>query len=331
MVKEKKTNGGKPRTRRQGKPAPKDQTSPQTPERLDDSQHQLTLLLSNLPGVAYRCANEPKWTMHFISEGCLELTGYKADELVNNRVVTYGDLIHPEDRDYVWQEVQQALADDRQFRITYRLITRSGDEKWVWETGRQSSAAGKSPLLMDGFIMDVTAWKLADEKLRQSEMKYSTLVEQSNDGIVIVRDGVIYYANSKILRLIGCSPEAVISQPFADFIAPRKRDFTMEMYRERISGAVTPEYYETAIITSEGREIPVEVSVSVIEYEGQPADMAIIRDITERKGIEGQLMDSQRRYSELFDRMTSGAAVYEAVDDGQDFIFKDFKPRRAAN
>ena len=76
---------------------------------LRESQRVLSTLMSNLPGMAYRCANDRDWTMEYISEGCLEITGYHPEDLVRNKVISYGQSIRPEDRMQVWNEIQAAL------------------------------------------------------------------------------------------------------------------------------------------------------------------------------------------------------------------------------
>ncbi|NTW91013.1 MAG: PAS domain-containing protein, partial [Erysipelotrichaceae bacterium] len=80
-----------------------------------ESQRRLLTLMSNLPGMAYRCRNDKNWTMEFVSEGCLELTGYKSTDLVGNRKISYNDLIHPEDQASVWEAVQAGVAKHQPF------------------------------------------------------------------------------------------------------------------------------------------------------------------------------------------------------------------------
>ena len=77
---------------------------------LHEHRRMLVTLLSNLPGMAYRCHNDPDWTMEFVSEGCRELTGYSPDDLIASRRIAYGKIIHPADRKPVWQQVQDALS-----------------------------------------------------------------------------------------------------------------------------------------------------------------------------------------------------------------------------
>jgi len=89
-------------------------------EALVESERRLSTLMSNLPGMAYRCLNDPNWTMQFTSEGCEALTGYTAQQLIEEGGVSYGSLSHPSDRDGVWRDVQRAVQERRPFELTYR-------------------------------------------------------------------------------------------------------------------------------------------------------------------------------------------------------------------
>ncbi|GAB4299612.1 MAG: hypothetical protein Kow0090_15050 [Myxococcota bacterium] len=147
---------------------------------LKESERKLFTLLGNLPGLVYRCRNDRDWTMEFVSQGCFKLTGYKPSDLVGNRILSYNDLIHPDDREPVWNEVQKALAKNRPFRLIYRIITKSGDEKWVWEQGVGVFAKkGKQLLALEGFITDITERKTIEDMLKQKnkelEASYSEL------------------------------------------------------------------------------------------------------------------------------------------------------------
>lgn len=124
----------------------------------------LTTLLKNLPGMAYRCANQKSWPMEYVSYGVAPLTGYSQTDVENGRV-TWAELIVPEDREGVWEEVQSAVERQGPFRLVYRIRTRSGQLKWVWEQGRGVYSEGGELLALEGFITDITARKLAEERL----------------------------------------------------------------------------------------------------------------------------------------------------------------------
>ncbi len=123
-------------------------------------------LMHNLPGMAYCCRIDPQWTMEFVSEGCLPLTGYAPADLINNHCITritYGSLIHADDRERVRQTVRAALQAQQPFEGTYRLTTASGAGKWLWEQGRQVDSTAGEEATIEGFITDMSQRVLAQQ------------------------------------------------------------------------------------------------------------------------------------------------------------------------
>jgi diguanylate cyclase (GGDEF)-like protein/PAS domain S-box-containing protein len=140
-----------------------------------DSERTLAGVLANLPGMVYRCRNEPRWPAEFISEGCLELTGYRAGELIGNSVRTYGDLIHPEDREQVWGVVQAALVARRRFQLTYRIRTATGETKWVWGQGHGVYTEDGTLMFLEGFFTDISARVEAEQRVKRLNRVYAML------------------------------------------------------------------------------------------------------------------------------------------------------------
>lgn len=132
-----------------------------------ESQRRLATLLSNLPGMAYRCQNDPEWTMEFISQGCSALTGYPPSDFLGNQERSFASLIHPEDQQRVWEEVQQAIAEKRQYQQQYRIVTASGDEKWIWEQGVALYSETGQLEALEGLMTDFTEHKRAEESLHR--------------------------------------------------------------------------------------------------------------------------------------------------------------------
>jgi PAS domain S-box-containing protein len=131
-----------------------------------ESERVLVTLLSNLPGMAYRCRNDHDWSMEFVSDGCAELTGHPPADLVGNARVAFNDLIHPDDRESVWRTVQASVAARQPFELTYRLVRFGGDERHVWERGRGVFSPDGALLALEGFIADVTKQRRAEQSLR---------------------------------------------------------------------------------------------------------------------------------------------------------------------
>lgn len=127
----------------------------------------LYTLLKNVPGMAYRCRNDRDWTIEFVSQGASPLTGYSVSAFTRDRSVTWTELMHPEDRERVRRAVREAVARNGPFRVEYRIRTRAGETKWVWEQGRPVHRNGEGPdasPVLEGFILDITALKSVREE-----------------------------------------------------------------------------------------------------------------------------------------------------------------------
>jgi PAS domain S-box-containing protein len=159
---------------------------------------------------------------------------------------------------------------------------------------------------------------------KQTEEKYSTLVEGGNDGIIIIQDGLVKFANSKMVEMTGFSLDEATGKPFLEFVSPEYRSTVMQSYQKRTSGEEAPNNYEIEILAKNGGRVPVEINASQIEFEGRPADMAIVRDITERKKTERALIEGEEKYHALFENAHDGIVLYDAetgavVDCNQEF------------
>lgn len=145
---------------------------------LKEKQRTLETLISNLPGVAYKCRNDPHWTMKFVSEGCLELTGYPVEDLLMNKKISFNDIIHPDDREYVWNEIQKSLKDNKAFKLIYRIKTADSKEKYVWEQGRFVYSNEEELPILEGFITDITDSIKAKEMLKKSLKEKNILLQE---------------------------------------------------------------------------------------------------------------------------------------------------------
>ncbi len=137
--------------------------------KLRESERSLITLMSNLPGMAYRCCWDAQRTMIFVSDGCRDLTGYEPADLQNNRMVSYASLIHADDHETVAREIDRALESRRPFQLTYRILDAASEERWVWEKGAGVLSPEGELLGIEGFITDISDRKKSEEEKQRME------------------------------------------------------------------------------------------------------------------------------------------------------------------
>jgi PAS domain S-box-containing protein len=139
---------------------------------------------------------------------------------------------------------------------------------------------------------DALARKRAEAALKESEAKYSALVEQAHDGVIIVQDETIKFANRAVSEACGYSMEELIGMPFFKYVTPESVQTVKKYHVMRLKGRPVPPVYEVSVFCKKGEVKEAEVSAAIIQYEGRPAVMGILRDITERKRTLAQLQKS---------------------------------------
>lgn len=231
----------------------------------------LRTLMSNLPGMAYRCRNDREWTMEFVSEGCLLLTGYPPEALMFNNQVSYNNLITLEDRDTVWDAVQHGLENDEAYTMTYRIRRADGTIRWVWEKGCGVTSSSGELQFLEGFIIDIherieyetslrdhrvllqreidrktqnlreTLEQLREENLKRriseqellvNQERYKNLVEKLNDAIwEIDFEGIFTEINSTVKRILGYHDHELLRQPFINVLYGRDRQRIFRLFQ----------------------------------------------------------------------------------------------------
>jgi PAS domain S-box-containing protein len=112
-------------------------------------------LLSHIPALVYRGRNDHFWTFEYVSDGCIDLTGYDPQDFLNSNNLNFNLIIHPDDRADVWESVNQQLGLSENFKLIYRIVTRKGETKLVQENGRGIFSSTGELLALEGFITEI--------------------------------------------------------------------------------------------------------------------------------------------------------------------------------
>ena len=285
-----------------------------TEAKLHQSEKHLSNLMYSLPGMAYRCRYDHDWTMEFVSQGCLELTGYLADELILNSKISYAELIHPEDKENVFVTVRESITKKTPYQIIYRIRTKNGGEKWVWEKGNsQTSKKGRVDTL-EGFISDISSRINAETALKESEELYRKLIATLPD-IIAITDvkGDIIFLNEIGIKFSGYSSfEEVKHKNFINFIADEDKELVINNFKKTFSKNIGVQEYHFS--NKNGERFLFEIQREVLRTsDNSPYGLIFsCRDITSRKKAETELAQSEEKYRTLIDSIQDG--VFLIVD-----------------
>jgi len=245
-------------------------------------------------------AGEENIPVEYVSPNVKDVFGYTPEEFTSGKIV-YDDIIHPDDRERVIVEAQSYRRKGvMQFEQEYRIVTADGKYKWVHDFTVIKKEKGK-PTYYHGYLVDITKRKETEEALGKSEKEYRTLVEKANDGICIVQDGILKYANPRTYEMSGYEVNELIGKKFIQFVIPKEKEKLLQRYKKRISGEKIEEMYETTFLKKDGGRLYAQITVAMVDYEGKPAEIVIIRDITKRKKMEKSLKEERSQLLSIFE------------------------------
>jgi diguanylate cyclase (GGDEF)-like protein/PAS domain S-box-containing protein len=150
-------------------------------------------------------------------------------------------------------------------------------------------------------LHDISEHRRLQAALQSSEEKYRNVVERSNDGILVVQDELIRYCNPQLAEMLGATVEKLLDEPFYELFGRSDRAEIIDRYRKRLSGEPVPNRYEYTMYRRDGMPLEVEINAGVMQFEGRPATLGIIRDISQRKRSEQALRQAN-------DRLTSSVS-----------------------
>ncbi|MEW5770944.1 MAG: EAL domain-containing protein [Pseudomonadota bacterium] len=258
-----------------------------------DKNGLLASLLSNMLGMLYRCRIDENWSMEFVSAGCLELTGYRPEDLIENARVSYEAVTHPEDRARLRASLLTELARHNRFDTEYRILHADGSVRWVWGRGIGVHDGCGRLVAIEGFIQDITRRRRTEDALREAERRYRSIFEHATEGIFQTSpDGAYIAANPALARIYGYATPDQLMADLCDiqhqlYVDPSRRREFVRLMREY--GHVRN--FEAAVYRRDGAVIWIAENAravrdetgQVLFYEGT------VVEITERKRHQEEL------------------------------------------
>lgn len=238
-----------------------------------------------------------------------EITGYAEEELLQK---TFVELTHPEDRaDDQAAHERLTSGEVPGISLEKRYMAKDGRVVWVSVSTSLIRDEGGRPLRTLAVIQDITARKEAEEGLRSAEARFRCLVEQSIVGIYVIQDDHLAYVNPKMTDIFGFSADELTQTPVLDFIVETDRPLVRGNILKRLQGEVDNVHYEMRMHRKDGQVIDIEAHGGRVDYNGKPAILGTLLDITERKQTEVRI---NQMNAELEQRVIERTAQLEAVN-----------------
>jgi PAS domain S-box-containing protein len=225
----------------------------------------------------------------YVNDSACRHLGYSRQELLSMRVFDIDTNFSKENWGTHWKDLKQ--RGNTIFETTHR--TKDGKEKLVEVAANFMQFEGVTFLC--SFIRDITERMRMEQLQQTSENKYRLLVDNANEAIFVVQDGMLKFANHMTSEISGYPEQELTSRPFPMFIHPDDRDMVVERHLRRLKGEDFQSRYPFRLITSNGSVKWVEIGAVLIDWEDKPATLNFISDITERKLAEQALQQANER------------------------------------
>ncbi|HBX52070.1 MAG: hypothetical protein A2275_04530 [Bacteroidetes bacterium RIFOXYA12_FULL_35_11] len=296
-----------------------------TDDKLREMQRSISTLTENLSGMAYRCLNDKNRTIEVVSKGAKSLTGYAADDFIQNKVVSYNNIIYDEDRQKVRDITNKAIELNIGYQISYRIITAGNEIKWVWEQGCAVFNSDGKVVALEGYISDITEKKMMEEALIKSEERFRMLVENQGEGVVIIdKDELFTFVNPAAEELFGLPQGLLIGMSLKEFVD--EKQFAKIKSETKLRKLGRKSTYEITLKRKDKqiRHILATVTPYFSESKQFIGSLNIFTDITHRKIAEEKLKNSEQRLQYALDATSDGIWDYNPQLNSMDYLSSRF-------
>jgi PAS domain S-box-containing protein len=249
--------------------------------------------------------------MHrFVNPAAARIWGHSEEELLSRPLI---EFLHPDDREIVLdRSLRRARGEKLPSHYAHRVLTKDGETRWVEIDSAAISWEGKPAVLV--FAIDVTERKQMEEAIKERDEHYRALVEESFDGILIIKETKVIFVNSRLCQMMGYSKEELEGMDHWLTVHPDHRDVVRERSLARMRGESVPPSYQVKKQRKDGSVFDAEIHARAIEIQGAPGVQVWIRDISESKRAETALRESEERFRTAFQTSPDPAAISRLSD-----------------
>ena len=218
------------------------------------------------------------------------------------------DLIHPKDRERIRRQIEEVAATGRAADLEYSIVRPDGEERQLWAYGEVHRDAAGRQIRVFGMVQDVTERWRAEQALLMSEKNFRALLEDANVGILVHYQGKHEFANTKLLDMLGYTLDEFRKTTMVDIVDPNEYPKVEARYRARMQGKNVPNIYDTILMTKHGASLDVELTSTNTFWEGRPAGLVLLQDITDRQ----QAVDRMRKLSSALEQTADSVIITDA-------------------
>lgn len=226
-----------------------------------------------------------------------DLLGYDRETLVDLGIEGISDVDAGYTVDRARESIDRVLGDQSPDPFEWAVLTAEGERRWFEVELTEATVGGERRVL--GISRDVTERRERQRAIAEEREKYSTLVEQSTDGVAVVQDGEYAFVNDRFAEITGYDVDDLLGTSFERVFTPEYRDLVTDRHRKRVAGESPPNRYDVEVEQPDGTLLTLELAVSRITHEGEPATLANFRDVTERRERERKLERTQKQFRQI--------------------------------